>query len=244
MIKTEFKLIYQTNEEANNKIPVIIVAAGSSSRMKGINKQLLEIGGIPVIAKTLLAFENSPFISRIILVTKEELIPDMQNLTLKYNISKLSDIAVGGENRFSSVIKGFERLDINEEKVLIHDGARPFVDNEIIGNVVAGLQNFSCVVCGVPLKDTVKIIDENNKVVKTPDRKTLTLIQTPQGVDVKLYKSAAKMLHDSPLITDDASVMEEAGYKVKVVKGKYSNIKITTPEDIKLAMLYDLEENL
>ena len=235
MLKTEFELQFTAESFENDKLPVIIVAAGSSSRMKGINKLFLDIGGIPVIVKTLLAFQESPLISKIILVTSEENVLDIEKLSIEYNITKLSDIALGGANRFYSVLNGIEKLDLCDEKVLIHDGARPFVDNKVIGNVCAALQNFDAAVCAVPLKDTVKIADENGLVSATPVRSTLFAAQTPQGVNVNLYKTSAEKILDKDSITDDASVMEACGYDVKIVLGDYKNIKITTPEDIVVA---------
>ena len=242
MLDTKFKLEYQSKEKYSDALPVIIVAAGSSSRMKGVNKQLLEIGGMPVIAKTIAAFEQSPLISKIILVTKEDLILDMQEIVSRYNFLKVTDIVNGGSCRFLSVLNGFDRLSSEDKKVLIHDGARPFVDAEIIGNVVASLQNSPCAVCAVSVKDTIKTVDENNFVLNTPERSTLFAVQTPQGVDVELYKEVAKTIENPDFITDDASVMELGGYKVKIVSGSYKNIKITTPEDVKLAEILNLEE--
>lgn len=234
MVKTDFEIKYTTSD-ALERYPVIIVAAGNSSRMQGMNKQFFEVGGVPVIARTMSAFQNSTLISKIILVTKEEFIADMQKIALKYNISKLTDIVVGGNDRFSSVLNGFECLNDDDLKVLIHDGARPFVNSVIIGNVCAALQNFDASVCAVPLKDTVKTVNDDGTVNNTPDRTKLFSVQTPQGVDVKLYKRAASNITDTSVITDDASVMELAGHIVKIVKGDYKNIKITTPEDIVLA---------
>lgn len=231
MVKTDFKLEYTTSNTSEH-YPVIIVAAGNSSRMKGVNKQFFEIGGMPIIARTMSAFQNSSLISRIILVTKEEFVADMQKIALKYNISKLTDVVVGGSDRFSSVLSGVKCLTDNEEKVLIHDGARPFVNSVIIGNVCAALQNYDAAVCAVPLKDTVKSINSDGTVNHTPDRSKIFSVQTPQGVDVKLYKTAAENISDTSVITDDASVMELSGYSVKIVDGDYKNIKITTPEDV------------
>ena len=235
MIKTEFKLEYKCEDIEKQRFSVIVVAAGGSSRMQGINKQLLEIGGVPVIARTLCCFEASPLISKIIVVTKEEIIADIQKIAIKYNVTKISDITVGGKDRFSSVLNGIKLLSNDDKKVLIHDGARPFVEPQHIGNVCAALQNYDCAVCAVPVKDTIKIADDNGIVSKTPQRHFLYAVQTPQGVDVELYKKAVEGIEDTSLVTDDASVMEAAGYTVKIVEGSYKNIKITTPDDILLA---------
>jgi len=237
MIETELKLDFSCVEDNSEALPVIIVAAGNSSRMKGANKQFLELDGVPVIARTLMVFEKSPLISQIILVTRSEDILSMQMLCSDYGITKLTDITEGGADRFSSVCNGIKRLDKATKKALVHDGARPLVDNRIIGNVCAALQNDDGVICAVPVKDTVKKADENNYVTETPVRSSLYAVQTPQGVNVELYKKAAENITDSRTVTDDASVMESMGIRVKIVEGSYKNIKITTPEDVALAQM-------
>ncbi len=235
MIKNDFKLDFERVEEgANSGIPVIIVAAGSSSRMKGINKQLALVAGIPVIARTMLSFENSPLVSKIILVTKKELIADMQIIADKYMIGKLECIVEGGEDRHASVIKGIEALDENDKKALIHDGARPFVDNRIITDCINALKEADGCLCGIKINDTVKKVDENGVVCETVDRSFLYGAQTPQGVDVEIYKNASEKLSGENF-TDDASVLEKAGYTVKMVEGSNRNIKITCKEDLVLA---------
>ncbi len=242
MNKTELKLQYEIAEETKKGIPVIVVAAGASRRMNGINKQFLSIGGIPVIAKTLLAFEKSEDIKNIILVTRDEDIFDLQLLAEKYSISKLSDIVCGGATRQESVLKGLERVKGEEERVLIHDGARPLVTVEIIDSVARALEEFSAVTCAVKVKDTIKETDEKGIVIKTLKRESLVSVQTPQGVRVEDYKKAIETVGDVSNFTDDTSIMEAAGYAVKTVEGSYKNIKITTPEDIELAKSYGGEE--
>jgi len=229
--KTEVKLDYSLCEETAVGLPVIIVAAGSSSRM-GQNKQLLELGGIPVIARTLLRFENCSKIKNIILVVRTEDIFTLQLLAEKYGITKISDIICGGENRQESVLKGFSRLDEKDEAVLIHDGARPLITDGIICAVADALEKYTAVTCAVRVKDTVKQVDENGKVIKTLDRSSLVAVQTPQGVRIKEYLCAVEKAGDVSAFTDDTSLMEAAGYEVYTVEGDYKNIKITTPEDI------------
>ena len=236
--KTELKFEFEVVNTENSGLPVIIVAAGNSTRMGGINKQFLKVGGIPVIIKTLLAFEKSRYISRIILVTRKEDIFSLQLLAEEYSISKLTDIVTGGENRQQSVLNGIERLECDEEAVLIQDGARPFVTEEIIGNVAEALKSFSAVTCGVKVKDTVKKINPEGTVQKTLNREELFAVQTPQGVKTEAYKKAIADISDLSLFTDDTSIMEAAGHTVKCVEGSYKNIKITTPEDIAIAESY------
>ncbi len=242
-MKTETALEYEIAQIPKKGQPVIIVAAGSFTRMQGVNKQLAEISGMPVIIRTLLAFERSELISHIILVVRADDVFSVQLLTEKYNISKLTDIVCGGDTRQESVLKGLSRVSLEKEKVLIHDGARPLVTEEIIKGVVKGLENYSAVTCAVPMVDTVKKIDNNGLVVKTIDRSDLVCVQTPQGVRIKDYRSAIEKVGDITCFTDDTSIMERAGFKVLTTKGDRSNIKITTRSDIALAESL-LEERL
>lgn len=236
--KTELKLEFEVINTETKGLPVIIVAAGSSSRMQGINKQFLTLGDKPVIVKTLLAFEKSKYISRIILVTRKEDIFALQLLAEEYSVSKLTDIVEGGNNRQESVLQGFGRLSTDEYAVLIHDGARPFVTDDIIGAVAENLNSYPAVTCGVKVKDTIKQITTDGVVEKTLQRDTLFAVQTPQGVKTSEYKDALNKVGDLSLFTDDTSIMESAGYTVKCVEGSYRNIKITTPEDIVIAESY------
>ncbi len=221
-------------------LPVIIVAGGSSERMNGIDKQLAEIGGIPVIVKTMLAFENSKYISRIIVVTRPEIEADIDKLASKYMISKLTDIVSGGLTRHESVLKGMACLSVSENKVLIHDGARPFVKEKMIFDCVNALKKANGCLCAVKSTDTVKLC-ENEAVKSTLDRNNIYLAQTPQGVDSKLYKKICESGNDNEF-TDDASVMEFADEKVIIVNGDKANIKITTPFDLILAEAIVREE--
>ena len=236
MLETEFKLEYEIEElPADGGVPVIVVAAGSSTRMNGINKQTALLCGIPLIIRTLMRFEKCSKISNIILVVKPDELFSMQQLADGYSIKKLSDIVCGGESRQQSVKNGLERLPENAVTVLIHDGARPFVTDEIICGVISALSTHNAVTCAVKLKDTVKQVDEDGNVLSTPDRNTLVAVQTPQGVNVSDYRAALESSVDLGRFTDDMSVMEAAGHKPFTVPGSYENIKVTTPEDIALA---------
>ena len=240
MNKTELKLDYSICENKGS-VPVIVVAAGASSRMNGTNKQLAEIGSVPVIIRTLKAFENCAGISNIILVVRTEDLFHIQMLCEKYMITKLSDIVCGGNSRQESVLKGFARLPENADKVLIHDGARPFIDDEIIGSVIEALEEYPAVACAVKVKDTIKKIDSDGRVLNTVERENLVSVQTPQGVRVEDYLKATENMNVSTF-TDDTSIMEAAGYSVFVTEGSYKNIKITTKEDLILAKALLSEE--
>ena len=235
MNKTEIKLQYNVCEKSNSAVPAIIVAAGSSSRMKGINKQFMPILSIPVLVRTLMAFESSADISKIIVVTAADSILDVQLLCEKYMLSKVCDIVAGGADRHESVMNGIARLDKSDKKVLIHDGARPFVDASAINEVATALESFDAALCVCKINDTVKLIGEDGLVQKTVDRSMLYAAQTPQGVDVSKYKNACEKLENIGSFTDDASIMEEAGYSVKAIISSGKNIKITTPDDIAIA---------
>ena len=234
-MKTETVLKYEVSEIPKDGIPAIIVAAGSFTRMEGVNKQLAEISGIPVIIRTLMAFENSNLVSSIILVVRADDVFSMQLLTEKYGITKLTDIVCGGNCRQESVVKGLSRVSVTAEKVLIHDGARPLVDGDTIERVAKGLDSFSAVTCAVPIVDTVKRVDTNGQVLETLNRDGLVSVQTPQGVRVTDYKSALEKAEDLSAFTDDMSIMEKAGFKVLTVMGSRYNIKITTKRDISFA---------
>lgn len=237
MTETKTKLEY-TVSDSPNPVPVIIVAAGNSTRMGGINKQFVELLGIPVIVRSLIAFQNSEAISNIILVTRDDDIPALQLLCEKYGITKLTDIVAGGANRHLSVMNGFACLSEDTESVLIHDGARPLVEDATICAVADALSKYDAVTCAVKVKDTIKQIAADGKIEKTLDRSSLVAVQTPQGVKVKGYLEAVKSAENPELFTDDPSVMEAAGYTAYTVDGSYKNIKITTPEDIALAEIY------
>ena len=242
MNATETKLQYEVCKSNESGLPVIIVAAGSSTRMQGENKQFIELNGVPVIVKSLLAFENCPLIKNIILVTREEDIFALQLLAEKYSINKLSDIVCGGKTRPESVLNGFARVDKSAREVLIHDGARPLVTDKIISSVAEGLKKHTAVTCAVKVKDTIKEVDAAGKVIKTLVRDSLVAVQTPQGVRKEEYIKAVESLGDVTGFTDDMSIMEAVGYDIYTVEGSYKNIKITTPEDVKTALDFAEDE--
>ena len=231
-----FVLKYTENTTHHKAIPAIIVAAGSSTRMKGISKAFAQLNGVPVIVRTMLAFQRSDLISDIILVTKNEFIADMQKFVNQYNISKVTDIVEGGNCRQESVFKGLKCVK-NSEKVLIHDGARPLVSQNLIAEICKKIQCADAVICAVKSKDTIKKVNSDYLVTKTCNRDELYAVQTPQAADVKKYIG---LLENAELsnFTDDASIFEYNNIPVYVVDGEYSNIKITTPDDLALAEFY------
>lgn len=213
---------------------VVVVAAGNSSRMNGVNKQELLLGGKPVLIHTLQAFEKIPQISEMILVTRKDAVTTVRKAIQAFGVTKVKAILPGGATRQESVRIGLQS--VSEEKVLIHDGARPFVTTAVITEVLQTLRSCDAAVPGVPLKDTVKQISVDGTVVRTVSREELAAVQTPQGFTTSVIIAAhQKAEEDGFCVTDDASVAEYLGVKVCITKGDYYNIKITTPEDILLS---------
>ena len=220
--------------EAHKSAAAVIVAAGGSTRMGGISKQFLPLCGIPVLARSMLAFQNHGRIGQIVVVAREEDIPDVQKLVRQYEIAKLTDLVPGGETRADSVQAGLACCKM--ELAAIHDGARPLVSAAVIDRVLNAAELYGAAACAVPVKDTVKEADEGGRILSTPDRSRLRLVQTPQAFDLELYRKAAAALGDGlKTLTDDCAVLEAAGHPVYLCEGDYRNIKITTPEDIAVA---------
>lgn len=223
-----------------DKITAIILAAGNGSRMKSNKKkQFMEIKGKPLLWYSLFAFENSRVDQIIVVTGKEDINFVKKDIVEEYHFNKVSDIVAGGKERYESVYNGLQY--VKGEIVLIHDGARPFVDNSIIERSIEGVQKYDACVAGVPVKDTIKIIDDNHYVQSTPDRSHVWITQTPQSFRMELVKNAYdKLQKNLPVnVTDDAMVIETfTNTKVRFVEGAYTNIKITTPEDILLAEVF------
>ena len=217
----------------------IVLAAGQGKRMHSkVQKQFLEIQGYPVLYYSLRCFQESPLIQDIILVTGEESISYCkEEIVQKYGFTKVSAVIPGGKERYDSVYAGLcECRDC--EYVLIHDGARPFVTEEILKRGLQKVKETGACVIGMPSKDTVKLSDEEGYVKETPNRKCVWTIQTPQIFSYSLIREAHDSIRqkDMSKITDDAMVVEqETGIKVALAEGSYQNIKITTPEDMKTA---------
>lgn len=217
-----------------NSATVLIAAAGSGTRMKSeIPKQFLSVGNAPILAHTLMAFENNSDTDEIVVVTRACDIDRVRKLGEEYNITKLTHIAEGGETRQDSIINGLRS--VSGEYVLIHDGARPFVTDEQISAIVSAVREYGAASLGIPVTDTVKYT-ENKYVCSTVDREKLYLIQTPQAFKTREILEAHECAEaDAVSVTDDCSVFEAMGKKVKIVQGSPMNIKITTRDDLILA---------
>lgn len=218
-------------------ITAIVLAAGNGSRMNSdTKKQFMEIKGKPVIWYSLFAFENSP-VNKIILVTgKQDIEYCRKNIVEKYGLKKVMSIIEGGKERYESVYNGLKEVDGGI--VLIHDCARPLINNVIIQRCIDGVEKYDACVAGVPSKDTIKITRRDNIIESTPNRNNVWITQTPQAFKYELIRTAYDNISGEKEIniTDDAMVVEYfAHHEVRFVLGEYSNIKITTPEDIGLA---------
>ncbi len=219
-------------------ISSVIVSAGNSTRMGGINKQLIQIDGMPVIARSIYAFENSKIIDEIIVVTRESDVELIQNLVNDYGFKKVTNVVAGGNTRQMSVFNGVINTSKDADIVAIHDGARPLVTDDIIKETVNAAIEFGAAATGVRVKDTVKQVNDFNEIIATPDRNYLRFIQTPQVFKKQLYLEAVNTVENSSDFTDDCMLIEAYGRIVRFVDGDYENIKITTPEDIELASNY------
>lgn len=223
------------------KYAAIVLAAGSGKRMNSkVHKQYLIIQGRPVLYYSLKAFEDSAVDEIVLVVGKGEEKFCRKEIVDKYGISKVKAIVEGGKERYHSVFEGLKQTS-DADYVLIHDGARPFVNQDIIRRCMQEVQKYQACVVGMPVKDTIKIADEGGYAKQTPDRKNVWMIQTPQTFSYALiYEAYEEMLKtEDTAITDDAMVLERIkGKKSKLIEGSYRNIKITTPEDLLIANVY------
>ena len=223
------------------KCTAIVLAAGQGKRMgTAVQKQYLELAGKPVLYYSLQVFQTSPLIDEIILVVGEgQQVYCEREIVSKYQISKVKSIVQGGAERYISVWNGLR--EVSEGYVFIHDGARPFIEEEMLMRAYKGVQEYQACVVGMPVKDTIKISDKEGLVADTPERSRLWMVQTPQVFETALVKEAYEelMQRAETNVTDDAMVVERMlGRKVKLVEGSYRNIKITTPEDLQVANLF------
>jgi len=222
------------------KADTIIVSAGKGHRfMKGKKKQFYLLADKPILAHTLDKFENCPLIHSILLVVgREDMDYCLKEIIEKYQYRKISQIVPGGKRRQESVKNGIDFLSKETDIVVIHDGVRPFVTKEMIEESIRSAVRFQAVVMAMPVKETVKMVQRDGTVLKTLDRDSLWQVQTPQTFQVNVIKEAHyRAMEDGFIGTDDASLVERLGVKVRILPGSYTNIKITTPEDLMLAHL-------
>ncbi len=243
------KPVQKTLPTHAGRAAAIVLAAGQGKRMKSnVRKQFLILEGKPLICYALEAFEKS-LVDDVILVTGEDEIEYCRHeIVEKYGFGKVCSVIAGGKERYNSVYEGLKELEKcrsygENDIVLIHDGARPFVDEPMIERIVNDVQIYGATVAGMPSKDTVKLANEDRYASVTPDRSRVWTVQTPQGFDYPLIKKAydRMMSHEKYQqgVTDDAMVVETmTEHKVRLTEGSYKNIKVTTPEDMDIAKTF------
>lgn len=229
------------------RIAAVCLAAGQGKRMESnVQKQYLLIHGKPVLYYALKAFQDSPVDEIILVVGAGEEEYCQKEIVDKYGFTKVKAIAVGGKERYHSVFSGLQMVK-EADYVLIHDGARPFLTQEIIERCIEGAKEYKACVAGMPVKDTIKLADAEGNIESTPERSKVWMIQTPQAFEYSLIKEAyttlieqeSKGIKTSIPVTDDAMVIEYfLNQKVHLVYGSYENIKITTPEDMRIAEVF------
>ena len=207
---------------------VLILAGGESRRMNGINKQFTLVGGIPVIIKSALAFENAALVDGIVIAARECDIPRISELCGRYGITKLKKLVPGGSSRTGSARNAFAAAG-GADIIMVHDGARPFVSDTLIARVHSDCLRFGAAIPSVPVKDTVKFADADGFSAGTPDRSSLRAVQTPQAFRADIY---ARIAGSGIEATDDAGIAEKLGIGVYLSEGDPNNIKITTPDDL------------
>ena len=219
----------------------VIVAAGSASRMGGIDKVMAPLKDEPMIVRTVRTFQNCDAISEIVIVTREDLIVPISGLCK--GMEKVKAVVCGGKSRQESVHLGLNALSDQVKLAAVHDGARPLITWQVIDRVVRAANTYGAAAPAIPVKDTIKVV-EGRVVKETPDRATLFAVQTPQVFDFDLLRGALKKAEqEGAQVTDDCSAVELMGMKVKIVEGDERNIKVTTPMDLKIAemLLEDME---
>lgn len=214
----------------------LVAAAGSSSRMGGVNKLLEPLDGVPVLARTLMALQKAQDIHEIVVATREEDLVEISRLCHTYGITKCSKVIRGGETRAHSVLLAALETSPEVNLLAVQDGARPLVTPELIDRVIAAAKRCGAAAPAVPVKDTIKEVRDGGAVERTVDRSILRAVQTPQVFDAGLLKAALQdAVENGVPITDDCSAVERLGKVVFLVDGEEENLKITTPVDLILA---------
>ena len=214
----------------------LVAAAGSSSRMGGVNKLLEPLNGVPVLARTLMALQQAPQIDEIVVATREEDLMEISGLCRTYGITKCTKVVRGGESRAHSVLLAALEASPDVKLLAVQDGARPLVTPELTNRVIDAAKRCGAAAPAIPVKDTVKAVRDGGAVERTVDRSSLRAVQTPQVFDASLLKAALQDAVENRVpITDDCSAVERLGKVVFLVEGDEENLKITTPVDLILA---------
>lgn len=217
------------------RVAAVIVAAGSSQRMQGLNKPWTKLGSKLVLAHSVCVFEQSSLVDDIALVLAKDFLKDGAQLCEQEGWQKVRARVPGGARRRDSVLIGLESLSPAPDYVLIHDAARPFLTEALIEQGLTAAQQHGAATAAVPVKDTIKRVGTNGLVMETPDRSTLWTVQTPQVFAYDLILQAHHTIDPAWDATDDAALIERAGHPVAIFMGSYENIKITTPIDLLIA---------
>ena len=227
--------LFKKSETKEPHCSAVIVAAGSSQRM-GSDKLMMKLGEIPVLARTLKAFQSSPLIDEIVVVTRLDKLQEIADLCKEYGIDKVSRVIAGGKTRTESALAGVSEVSSSAKLIAIHDGARPLVTADVILRTVYAAAEHMAAAPAVPRVDTLKAVDAEGCIIGTVDRETTLRIQTPQIFRAELIKGAlTKAVEKGMTLTDDCAAAEMMGVRTKTVLGDEDNIKITTPRDMLFA---------
>lgn len=214
------------------KVGAIIVAAGHSRRMGGMDKIFANLGGKPLLAHTVDVFQGCSLIDRVVIVLSKDKLEDGQKLAKEHRWSKVVEVCPGGSRRQDSVREGLKRLS-GCQWVIVHDGSRPCLSADLIEKGLEQARDTGAAIAAIPVKDTIKVVSSDDFVERTPLRHSLRAVQTPQVFRFDIIDEAYGKAQDE--VTDDATLVEQMGYRVKVYPGSNTNIKVTTPEDLSLA---------
>ena len=227
--------LFKKSETKEPHCSAVIVAAGSSQRM-GSDKLMMKLGEIPVLARTLKAFQSSPLVDEIVVVTRLDKLQEIADLCKEYGIDKVSRVIAGGKTRTESALAGVSEVSSSAKLIAIHDGARPLVTADVILRTVYAAAEHVAAAPAVPSVDTLKAVDAEGCIIGTVDRETTLRIQTPQIFRAELIKGAlTKAVEKGMTLTDDCAAVEMMGVRAKTVLGDEDNIKITTPRDMLFA---------
>ena len=234
-MKNFLRKLFGRERDAHPFCSAVVAAAGGSSRMGGVNKLLLPLEGIPVLARTLRALDEARLVDEIVVAAREEGLLTIGDLCRTYGVTKPVKIVRGGETRAASVLAAAMECREDGAFIAVHDGARPLAEPALIDSVIQLAFRTNAAAAAVPVKDTIKVTAEG-KIVSTPDRETLRAVQTPQVFDGALLRAALQAAVEGGIpVTDDCSAVERMGKEIYLTEGSYENIKITTQEDLALA---------
>lgn len=225
--------MHSIKECPSGRVGAVVVAAGKGRRFGGIDKVFASLRGLPLLLHTLRPFEDCSQIDEVVLVLSEDNIQDAVSLLEAHPIPKVREVCVGGVRRQDSVLAGLAKLSQNCDWVLVHDGARPCVDTTLIARGIEAARETGAAAAAVPVKDTIKLVGEDGRIMGTPARDSLWAAQTPQVFKTELLRRAHVEVDED--VTDDAALVERLGFPVMAFMGSYANLKVTTPEDLSLA---------